>query len=119
MRINPDSREAVVLINDAKRILFDYRQRTLTFAALERLFSPIEVKDLALRVELLCNKSVGVLEKEFYYEDEAGRPLLIPSEYVKHYFLTGSLSHPETRMEIDDVSEDQIIIEFLVRQWIG
>jgi hypothetical protein len=114
MRINPDSQEAVILINDAKRILSDYKQRTLTFAALERLFSPIEIKDLALRVELLCNKSVGVLEKEFYYEDEGGRPLLLPSKYVKHYFLTGALSHPETKMEIDNVSEEQIIIEFLV-----
>jgi hypothetical protein len=114
MRINPDSQEAVVLINDAKKTLIGYKKQTLTFAALQRLFSPIETSDLALRIELFCNKSVGVLEKEFYYEDESGRPLFIPPKYIKHYLLTGVLSHPESKMPIESVSEETIVIEFLV-----
>lgn len=114
MKINPDSQEAAVLINDAKKTLFGYKKKTLTFAALQRLFSPIETIDLALRIELLCNKSVGVLEKEFYYEDENGRPLFIPAKYIKYYLLTGVLSHPESNMTIESVSEESIIIEFLV-----
>lgn len=117
MRINPESPEAIILIGEAKKRLFDYRGSSLTFAALQRLFAPIELRDLALRIELLCNKSVGVLEKEFYYEDENGRLLQISSEYIKHYFLTGSLFHPESKAEIDDISEDQIIIDFLVLSW--
>ena len=114
MRITPDSQEAVVLIDDAKRTLIGYKKQTLTFAALQRLFSPIETCELALRIELLCNKSVCVLEKEFYYEDENGRPLFIPPKYIKHYLLTGVLSHPETKMPIESVSEESIAIEFLV-----
>lgn len=114
MRINPDSQEAVVLINDAKQTLVGYKKKTLTFAALQRLFSPIETSDLALRIELFCNKSVGVLEKEFYYEDENGRPLFIPPKHIKHYLLTGILSHPESKMAIESVSEESIVIEFLV-----
>ena len=114
MKIRPDSPEGLALIDRSVNLLAAYKGATLSFASLHKIFFPIQLGELSICIEVLCDKRVSVLEKQFFFEDGECGPLEIQAEYIKHYLLTGVLYHPLTRME-DEHADDHIFIEFLVR----